>query len=142
MTVLCAFIALAAMSARADMYTMHTATSTVGNLAWRSVGLKFNVNSSIGVKLVDLGSTNGTIVNGHSIRKHTLQDNDKITVGDCSIEFVAGDGDRSWYFDVDPTVTLEPNIVGKPSTIPGSGIDFDSVDATNTVISPWRNDGF
>ena len=45
-------------------------------------------------------------------------------------------------FDVDPTVTLEPNIVGKGSTGPASGIDFDSVDATNTIISPWRNDGF
>ena len=99
------------------------------------------VNSSIGVKLVDLGSTNGTIVNGHSIHKHTLQDNDKITVGDCTIEFVAGDEHRSWYFDVDPTVTLEPNIVGKGSAGPASGIDFDTVDATNTMISPWRNDG-
>jgi pSer/pThr/pTyr-binding forkhead associated (FHA) protein len=100
------------------------------------------VNSSMGVKLVDLGSTNGTIVNGHTIRKHTLQDNDKITVGDCSIEFVAGDGHRSWYFDVDPTVTLEPNKVGKTSSGHGSGFDFDSVDATNTVISSLRNDGF
>lgn len=100
------------------------------------------VNSSMGVKLVDLGSTNGTIVNGHTIRKHTLQDNDKITVGDCSIEFVAGDGHRSWYFDVDPTVTLEPKKVGKTLSGHGSGFDFESVDATNTVISPLRNDGF
>jgi pSer/pThr/pTyr-binding forkhead associated (FHA) protein len=96
----------------------------------------------MGVKLVDLGSTNGTIVNGHTIRKHTLQDNDKITVGDCSIEFVAGDGHRSWYFDVDPTVTLEPKKVGKTLSGHGSGFDFESVDATNTVISPLRNDGF
>lgn len=85
------------------------------------------VNSSIGVKLLDLGSTNGTIVNGHAIRKHTLQDNDKITVGDCSIEFVAGDGHRSWYFDVDPTVTLQPKQLGMALTGLGAGFDFDEV---------------
>ena len=85
------------------------------------------VNSSIGVKLLDLGSTNGTIVNGHAIRKHTLQDNDKITVGDCSIEFVAGDGHRSWYFDVDPTVTLQPKQLGMALTGQGAGFDFDEV---------------
>jgi general secretion pathway protein A len=99
------------------------------------------VNSSIGVKLLDLGSTNGTIVNGHAIRKHTLQDNDKITVGDCSIEFIAGDGHRSWYFDVDPTVTLRPKQVGMALTGPGAGFDFESVDATSTMVSPWHNDG-
>jgi hypothetical protein len=31
------------------MYTMHTATSTVGNQVYSSVGLKFNVNSEISV---------------------------------------------------------------------------------------------
>ncbi len=85
------------------------------------------VNSSIGVKLLDLGSTNGTIVNGHAIRKHTLQDKDKITVGDCSIEFVAGDGHRSWYFDVDPTVTLQPKQLGMALTGQGAGFDFDEL---------------
>ncbi len=99
------------------------------------------VKSSVGVKLVDLGSKNGTRVNGHPIRKHTLQDNDKITVGDCSIEFVAGDGHHSWYFDVDPTVTLQPNKVDFASTGYGAEFDFESVNATNTMVSPWRNGG-
>ena len=78
------------------------------------------LNSSIGVKLVDLRSTNGTFVNGHPIRKHTLQDNDKITIGDCSIEFVAGDGHRPWYFDLDPTVSLEATKAGLAFTGDGT----------------------
>jgi type II secretory pathway predicted ATPase ExeA len=93
------------------------------------------VNSSIGVKLVDLGSTNGTLVNGEPIRKHTLQDKDKITVGDCSIEFVAGAGHRSWYFDVDPTVTTEANQDGFTLTGNGTGYEVESLDSTKTMLS-------
>lgn len=94
------------------------------------------VNSSIGVKIVDLGSTNGTKVNGRSVRKHTLHDNDKITVGDCSIEFVAGDGHRSWYFDTDPTVTIHSNKTGLPSNGNGAGLDTDPLDSAGTMFSP------
>jgi hypothetical protein len=96
------------------------------------------VNSSIGVKLVDLGSLNGTLVNGHPIQRHTLQDSDKITVGDCSIEFVAGAGHRSWYFDVDPTVTIESQRNGL--SIPGNGasMNMESVESTKTTISPTQ----
>ena len=49
------------------------------------------VNSSNGVKLVDLGSKNGTFVDGRQIKQYTLQDSDVIVVGDCRIEYVAGD---------------------------------------------------
>ncbi len=49
------------------------------------------VNSSSGVSLVDLGSTNGTFVDGRQIKQCALQDNDVIAIGDCKIEYVAGD---------------------------------------------------
>jgi len=49
------------------------------------------VNSSTGVELVDLGSKNGTFVDGRQIKKYTLQDSDVIAIGDCRIEYVAGD---------------------------------------------------
>jgi type II secretory pathway predicted ATPase ExeA len=98
------------------------------------------VNSSMGVKLVDLGSTNGTFVNGRKIRKYTLQDSDKLTVGDCSIEFVAGDGHRPWYFDIDPTVTLESSRVGLTMTGNGSGRARESTDATRTMAASWHHD--
>lgn len=42
-----------------------------------------------GVKLVDLGSTNGTYVNGARISSHVLENGDKIRLGECELEYVA-----------------------------------------------------
>ena len=38
--------------------------------------------------LEDLGSTNGTRVNGESVKKHKLQPNEQIGVGDAVLTFV------------------------------------------------------
>jgi len=37
--------------------------------------------------IVDLGSTNGTIVNGRTVRRHRLTQGDRIEVGETTIEF-------------------------------------------------------
>lgn len=47
------------------------------------------VNSSRGLKILDLGSRNGSFVEGKAFRDHELQDKDVITFGDCTIEYVA-----------------------------------------------------
>lgn len=39
-----------------------------------------------GMKIADLGSTNGTIVNGDKITQRTLRDGDVVVVGECRIE--------------------------------------------------------
>ncbi len=44
-----------------------------------------------GVMLVDLGSTNGTYVDGHQIDSHSLVTGESITVGDCKIEYTLDD---------------------------------------------------
>lgn len=44
-----------------------------------------------GVMLVDLGSTNGTFVDGYAIKNHTLSAGETITLGDCKIEYVLDD---------------------------------------------------
>ena len=41
--------------------------------------------------LTDLGSTNGTQLNGHTLQQHALADGDRITIGTTVIEF-RGDG--------------------------------------------------
>ena len=41
--------------------------------------------------LEDLGSTNGTLVNGKAITKHFLRDNDEIDVGRHTLVYVSGD---------------------------------------------------
>jgi hypothetical protein len=40
-----------------------------------------------GFVVADLGSTNGTLVNGSEITEHTLQDGDRITIGRTTLEF-------------------------------------------------------
>lgn len=94
------------------------------------------VNSSIGIKIVDLGSRNGTYVNGTRVRKHTLQANDRITIGNCNIEFVAGDDHHAWYFDTDPTDVLEPDVARRSLADLGQGFEMESIDNTETLISP------
>ena len=49
------------------------------------------VNAPAGVKLVDLGSTNGSIVDGERVERCALKENEVIVIGDCRIEFVAAD---------------------------------------------------
>jgi len=46
------------------------------------------VDSPTGLSLVDLGSKNGTFVNGRQIEQHALQNGDVIAVGDCTIAYV------------------------------------------------------
>jgi type II secretory pathway predicted ATPase ExeA len=46
---------------------------------------------SAGVRLADLGSTNGTTVNGEQVISKVLKDGDKIVLGDCQIEYAAAD---------------------------------------------------
>src|SRR5438067_3665443 len=60
--------------------------------------------------LEDLGSTNGTIVNGNPIKKHFLQNNDVIELGKYKLKFVgeaapAASGERA---DFEKTMVLRP----------------------------------
>src|SRR5436305_1153146 len=60
--------------------------------------------------LEDLGSTNGTIVNGNPIKKHFLQNNDVIELGKYKLKFVgeaapAASGEKA---DFEKTMVLRP----------------------------------
>jgi hypothetical protein len=46
--------------------------------------------SSHGVQLVDLGSTNGTKVNGEPVDRCTIHDSDEISIGTINIKYIAG----------------------------------------------------
>jgi len=43
-----------------------------------------------GFVLTDLGSTNGTMVNGQPIQEHVLEHGDRITIGETELEFRSG----------------------------------------------------
>jgi len=67
------------------------------------------VISSQGVTLVDLGSTNGTFVDGRQIKQCSLQDRQLIGIGDSQIEYLAGDERQPAFGDVDSTNEFKPD---------------------------------
>lgn len=50
------------------------------------------VKKASGIDLVDMGSTNGTFVDGKRVEQHVLRNGDLIRVGDCTITFFAENG--------------------------------------------------
>lgn len=71
--------------------------------------------------LEDLGSTNGTLVNGNSIKKHILQNNDVIEIGKYKLKYMAdaAAGSSSGGDDFEKTMILRPTAKSlTPSTPP------------------------
>jgi pSer/pThr/pTyr-binding forkhead associated (FHA) protein len=61
--------------------------------------------------LEDLGSTNGTVVNGNPIKKHFLQNNDVVELGKYKLKFIGdaattGSGEKA---DFEKTMVLRPS---------------------------------
>src|SRR5918992_4532654 len=63
--------------------------------------------------LEDLGSTNGTVVNGNPIKKHFLQNNDVIELGKYKLKFIgeaaAAAGANADRADFEKTMVLRPS---------------------------------
>jgi hypothetical protein len=60
--------------------------------------------------LEDLGSTNGTLVNGNNVKKHFLQNNDVIELGKYKLKYVAEAGQpaAATAADFEKTMVLRP----------------------------------
>jgi pSer/pThr/pTyr-binding forkhead associated (FHA) protein len=82
--------------------------------------------------LEDLGSTNGTVVNGNPIKKHFLQNNDVIELGKYKLKFIgepagAGVGIGADKSDFEKTMVLRPSATrqsagdAKPAAAPRPG---------------------
>lgn len=72
--------------------------------------------------LEDLGSTNGTVVNGNQIKKHILQNNDVIEIGKYKLKYVAEapSGQAGGGDDFEKTMILRaPAKTAAPSPKPG-----------------------
>jgi len=84
--------------------------------------------------LEDLGSTNGTVVNGQSIKKHFLQNNDIIELGKYKLKYVnetpAGVAKAA---DFEKTMVLRPGAV-KPS--PGPATQAPAAPAAAAAPAP------
>src|SRR5687767_3047535 len=73
--------------------------------------------------LEDLGSTNGTVVNGNPIKKHFLQNNDVIELGKYKLKFIgdtapAAAGDKA---DFEKTMVLRPSAMRASAASAGPG---------------------
>jgi hypothetical protein len=78
------------------------------------------IYSSAGeVYLEDLGSTNGTTVNGQPIKKHLLQSGDSVEIGKYRLKFLAdGSGSGDGEVDIDTSQPLRREFYGPgPATI-------------------------
>src|ERR1700755_317422 len=87
--------------------------------------------------LEDLGSTNGTLVNGNPIKKHILLNNDVIEIGKYKLKFMseAPTGAAS-VADFEKTMVLRAPMGKMPSPPPGGGGFGDTqVSATATATA-------
>lgn len=64
--------------------------------------------------LEDLNSTNGTFVNGQSIKKHFLQSGDTIELGKYSLKYVSEVAQHSPGADFEKTMILRPGAAAMP----------------------------
>jgi pSer/pThr/pTyr-binding forkhead associated (FHA) protein len=98
------------------------------------------VISSEGLQLVDLGSTNGTFVDGREIKQCDLEDRQVIGIGDTQIEYIAGSERKDGLRDIDATGEMQQD---EPAPAPTakdfSGelrlVDFDP---EKTTVDPAR----
>jgi pSer/pThr/pTyr-binding forkhead associated (FHA) protein len=58
--------------------------------------------------LEDLGSTNGTTVNGHPIKKHFLQNNDVVEIGKYKLKYINEKASQASTGDFEKTMVLRP----------------------------------
>ena len=86
--------------------------------------------------LEDLGSTNGTVVNGQSIKKHFLQNNDIIELGKYKLKYVnetsAGVAKAA---DFEKTMVLRPGAI-KPAPAPAASAPAQTAPAVAAAPAP------
>ena len=66
--------------------------------------------------LEDMGSTNGTLVNGNPIKKHILQNNDVIEIGKYKLKYIAEAPAHAPAADFEKTMILRPS--ARPAAAP------------------------
>ena len=72
--------------------------------------------------LEDLGSTNGTFVNGQSVKKHFLKNGDTIELGKYRLKFVSELPQQTSSADFEKTMILRPGAAHKPPAEPSAAV--------------------
>ncbi|RLJ63685.1 FHA domain-containing protein [Sulfurisoma sediminicola] len=68
--------------------------------------------------LEDLGSTNGTFVNGQSVKKHFLQNGDTIELGKYRLKYINEVAHQAPAADFEKTMIMRPGMMGKAAEHP------------------------
>lgn len=103
--------------------------------------------SGSNIYLEDLGSTNGTTVNGQPIKKHLLQNGDIVEIGKYRLKFLAdGATGSDTEIDIDTSQPLRREFYGPgPATIqvrqPGGGVQEGGQPAAMIRILSGANAG-
>ena len=63
--------------------------------------------STLGLHIADLGSTNGTAVNGQKTERRELRDGDEISIGRTRITYLAGSEQLTRESNIEPTDAFE-----------------------------------
>lgn len=94
--------------------------------------------SSNGSFVLDLGSTNGTMVNGQPVKKHLLQDDDVIDIGKYKLRYQAEHSSKSTFApEKNQPVSVErANAKIKVMNGPNIGKELNLVKPVTTIGSP------
>lgn len=94
----------------------------------------------------DLGSSNGTSVNGEKITEHALNDGDTIRVGGVALTFLARDADFALRFDKGEHAGKELPLTAQRTTLgrrPDNALTFNDVKVSGVHVEVVREgDGF
>jgi pSer/pThr/pTyr-binding forkhead associated (FHA) protein len=86
--------------------------------------------------LEDLGSTNGTFVNGQSVKKHFLQNGDTIELGKYRLKYVSEVPQQTSSADFEKTMILRPGAAQKPPSPPESAPATSAAPAAPVAPAP------
>jgi hypothetical protein len=84
--------------------------------------------------LEDLGSTNGTLVNGQPIKKHFLQNTDTVEIGKYKLKYVNEQSGGTTQADFEKTMVLRPPS-RPPGGAPGESLSGVPRQLTDTQIN-------
>jgi hypothetical protein len=84
--------------------------------------------------LEDLGSTNGTLVNGQPIKKHFLQNTDTVEIGKYKLKYVNEQSGGATQADFEKTMVLRPPS-RPPGGAPGESLSGVPRQLTDTQIN-------
>lgn len=84
--------------------------------------------------LEDMGSTNGTFVNGSLIKKHALQDGDSVTIGKHKLKYINEAAGKSKTGDeFEQTMIIRPDAAGMPEDVSGQTLERSVVEVNEKV---------